>query len=131
MRGQMAAAEEIYAACRRGRPRRRCSTTATSAPGVKFKDADLLGIPVRVTIGNALAKEGVVEVKERRAPAPGAAGRPGPGARHAAVPGGALPPVLSPLAVLPTEDTRAKVSEKWASPTFYFVGVMQDERRDS
>src|SRR5207302_444437 len=37
-------------------------------PGVKFKDADLLGVPVRVTVGNALAKEGVVEVKERRAP---------------------------------------------------------------
>ena len=37
-------------------------------PGVKFKDADLLGVPVRVTVGNALAKEGVVEIKERRAP---------------------------------------------------------------
>ncbi|HEX3179409.1 MAG TPA: proline--tRNA ligase [Methylomirabilota bacterium] len=37
-------------------------------PGVKFKDADLLGMPVRVTVGNALAKDGVVELKERRAP---------------------------------------------------------------
>jgi prolyl-tRNA synthetase len=37
-------------------------------PGVKFKDADLLGVPVRVTVGNLLAKEGVVEIKERRAP---------------------------------------------------------------
>ena len=35
---------------------------------MKFKDADLLGVPVRVTVGNALAKEGVVEIKERRAP---------------------------------------------------------------
>ncbi|MBM4439184.1 MAG: proline--tRNA ligase [Candidatus Rokubacteria bacterium] len=35
-------------------------------PGVKFKDADLLGIPVRVTVGNLLAKEGVVELKVRR-----------------------------------------------------------------
>ena len=35
---------------------------------MKFKDADLLGMPVRVTVGNALAKEGVVEIKERRAP---------------------------------------------------------------
>jgi hypothetical protein len=25
-------------------------------------------VPVRVTVGNALAKEGVVEIKERRAP---------------------------------------------------------------
>src|SRR5262244_4045826 len=33
--------------------------------GVKFKDADLLGVPIRVTVGNALAKEGVVEVRER------------------------------------------------------------------
>jgi prolyl-tRNA synthetase len=32
---------------------------------VKFKDADLLGVPIRVTIGNALAREGVVEVRQR------------------------------------------------------------------
>jgi prolyl-tRNA synthetase len=35
-------------------------------PGVKFKDADLLGLPVRITIGNALTKDGVVEVRSRR-----------------------------------------------------------------
>ncbi len=35
-------------------------------PGVKFKDADLLGIPLRVTLGRALA-EGRVEVKRRAA----------------------------------------------------------------
>jgi prolyl-tRNA synthetase len=35
-------------------------------PGVKFKDADLLGIPVRVTVGNLLAREGVVELKVRK-----------------------------------------------------------------
>jgi len=34
-------------------------------PGVKFKDADLLGIPVRVTVGK-LAGEGKVEYKLRR-----------------------------------------------------------------
>jgi prolyl-tRNA synthetase len=33
--------------------------------GVKFKDADLLGVPIRITVGNALAKEGVVEIRER------------------------------------------------------------------
>jgi prolyl-tRNA synthetase len=33
---------------------------------VKFKDADLIGIPIRVTVGNALSKEGVVEIRERR-----------------------------------------------------------------
>jgi len=35
-------------------------------PGVKFKDADLLGIPMRITVGNLLAKEGVVELKIRK-----------------------------------------------------------------
>jgi prolyl-tRNA synthetase len=33
--------------------------------GVKFKDADLLGVPIRVTIGSLLAKEGLVEVRTR------------------------------------------------------------------
>ncbi|HET8576679.1 MAG TPA: proline--tRNA ligase [Methylomirabilota bacterium] len=33
--------------------------------GVKFKDADLLGVPIRVTVGNALTKEGVVEIRDR------------------------------------------------------------------
>jgi prolyl-tRNA synthetase len=35
-------------------------------PGVKFKDADLLGMPIRVTIGNVFVKEGIVEVRARR-----------------------------------------------------------------
>ncbi len=34
-------------------------------PGVKFKDADLIGIPLRVTIGGKGLKEGIVEVKWR------------------------------------------------------------------
>jgi prolyl-tRNA synthetase len=34
-------------------------------PGVKFKDADLLGLPIRVTVGALLAKEGAVEVRTR------------------------------------------------------------------
>lgn len=33
-------------------------------PGVKFKDADLIGIPLRITIGRK-ASEGIVELKER------------------------------------------------------------------
>ena len=37
-------------------------------PGVKFKDADLLGIPVRVTIGAKTLARGMVEVKGRTAP---------------------------------------------------------------
>jgi prolyl-tRNA synthetase len=35
-------------------------------PGVKFKDADLLGIPWQVVIGKKGLKEGVVEVKSRK-----------------------------------------------------------------
>ena len=65
--GQVAAAEEIYAACRAA-GLDALFDDRDERPGVKFKDADLLGVPVRVTIGNALAKEGVVEIKERRAP---------------------------------------------------------------
>ena len=35
-------------------------------PGVKFKDADLIGIPFRITVGLRGIKEGVVEVKRRK-----------------------------------------------------------------
>ena len=39
------------------RPETTCSwTTATSAPGEKFADADLIGIPVRVTVGQEDAR---------------------------------------------------------------------------
>lgn len=36
------------------------------SPGVKFKDADLLGMPLRVTVGARGLKEGVVELRDRR-----------------------------------------------------------------
>jgi prolyl-tRNA synthetase len=35
------------------------------SPGVKFKDADLIGVPYRITVGKKLAK-GMVEITERR-----------------------------------------------------------------
>ncbi len=35
-------------------------------PGVKFKDADLIGIPYQVIIGERSLKEGYIEVKKRR-----------------------------------------------------------------
>ncbi|MBA4393508.1 MAG: proline--tRNA ligase [Desulfobacca sp.] len=35
-------------------------------PGIKFKDADLIGIPLRITIGPKGLAEGKVEVRERR-----------------------------------------------------------------
>lgn len=35
-------------------------------PGSKFKDADLLGIPYRITIGKRFIKDGIIEVRDRR-----------------------------------------------------------------
>ncbi|MCK4838717.1 MAG: proline--tRNA ligase [Desulfobulbaceae bacterium] len=35
-------------------------------PGIKFKDADLVGIPYRVTVGKGFAKDGTVEIRTRR-----------------------------------------------------------------
>jgi prolyl-tRNA synthetase len=39
-------------------------------PGVKFKDADLIGIPLRITIGEKGLKNGQVELKPRSEPDP-------------------------------------------------------------
>jgi prolyl-tRNA synthetase len=36
-------------------------------PGSKFKDAELIGIPIRVTVGNRALKEGAFEVQKRAA----------------------------------------------------------------
>jgi len=36
------------------------------SPGAKFKDADLLGFPLRVMVGSKGLKEGLVELKDRR-----------------------------------------------------------------
>jgi prolyl-tRNA synthetase len=35
-------------------------------PGFKFKDADLLGIPYRVTVGKSFLKNGTLEIKHRK-----------------------------------------------------------------
>lgn len=34
-------------------------------PGIKFKDADLIGIPYRVTVGKGYSKDGTVEIRKR------------------------------------------------------------------
>ena len=34
--------------------------------GIKFKDADLIGYPVRVTVGKTFIEDGEVEIKVRR-----------------------------------------------------------------
>jgi prolyl-tRNA synthetase len=38
----------------------------SESPGVKFNDADLLGIPIRLTIGKRSLDKGVIELKLRR-----------------------------------------------------------------
>ena len=34
--------------------------------GVKFKDADLIGMPLRLTVGAKGLKDGIVELRDRR-----------------------------------------------------------------
>ena len=45
---------------------RSSTTTATPAPGEKFADAELLGCPVRLTVGRRSLESGVVEAQLRR-----------------------------------------------------------------
>ena len=61
---QVAAAERIYEELQRAGVEVLLDDR-NERPGVKFKDADLLGIPVRITVGK-LAGEGKVEYKLRR-----------------------------------------------------------------
>lgn len=35
-------------------------------PGVKFKDADLIGYPLRIVVGNKAIDEGAIEIRQRR-----------------------------------------------------------------
>ncbi len=58
------AAEEIYAACLKAGLDALLDDRA-ERPGVKFKDADLIGIPYRITVGKKLVS-GMVEISERR-----------------------------------------------------------------
>jgi prolyl-tRNA synthetase len=37
-----------------------------STPGVKFKDADLIGVPLRVTLGEENLKRGLIEIRRRK-----------------------------------------------------------------
>jgi prolyl-tRNA synthetase len=61
---QKKAAEEIYNSCR-SLGFDALLDDRDERPGVKFKDADLIGIPYRITVGKKLS-QGVVEVLERR-----------------------------------------------------------------
>ena len=60
----MAAAREIYENClERGIDT--LLDNRDERPGVKFKDADLIGIPYRIVVGKKLAS-GIVELLERK-----------------------------------------------------------------
>jgi prolyl-tRNA synthetase len=62
--GQRRAAEEIYQTCL-ALGLDALFDDRDERPGVKFKDADLIGVPFRITIGKKLA-QGMVELVERR-----------------------------------------------------------------
>ena len=40
--------------------------TVRKHPGIKFKDADLIGIPLRVTLGEKNVKKGLLEIRKRK-----------------------------------------------------------------
>jgi len=61
---QKKAAEEIYGACL-GLGLDTLLDDRDERPGVKFKDADLIGAPFRITVGKKIAG-GMVELVERR-----------------------------------------------------------------
>lgn len=62
---QMAAANELYAGLLQQGVEVLLDDRAERA-GVKFKDADLIGIPLRITIGDKSLDKGVLEYKERK-----------------------------------------------------------------
>src|SRR5690606_16131044 len=61
---QVSLAEELYELCKTNRYDVLLDDRS-ERPGVKFKDSDLIGLPIRVTIGKR-ASEGIVEVKVRK-----------------------------------------------------------------
>lgn len=62
---QMALAEKIYAALNKAGIEA-VLDDRNERPGVKFKDADLIGYPLRITVGPKAISEKTIEVKVRR-----------------------------------------------------------------
>jgi prolyl-tRNA synthetase len=62
---QLPAAEQLAAQCEAAGLRVLLDDRVGVSPGIKFNDADLLGVPTIVVVGRGLA-DGVVEVKDRR-----------------------------------------------------------------
>lgn len=65
LRGGFEAAEEVYGQLRE-EGLEVLFDDRDESPGVKFNDADLIGAPIRLTIGGRSLKQGGVEVKLRR-----------------------------------------------------------------
>ncbi len=63
---QLPAAELLAAECEAAGLKVLLDDRVGVSPGVKFKDAELLGMPIIVVVGRGLA-DGVVEVQDRRA----------------------------------------------------------------
>lgn len=61
----VAAAEQIYADLRRAGLEVLYDDREDPSPGVKFNDADLIGLPLRITVGARSLQEGGVELKRR------------------------------------------------------------------
>ena len=62
---QLPAAEELAANCERAGLRVLLDDRTGVSPGVKFNDAELIGVPTIVVVGRGLA-DGLVEIKDRR-----------------------------------------------------------------
>ena len=70
-----------------------CSTTATPGPGEKFADAELLGVPLRLTVGRRSLESGRAEAQVRRGRADLDGGVPLTGARRGGPGAVAQPPL--------------------------------------
>ena len=114
------AAERLYDDAARRAASRCSTTTANGRPGEKFADAELLGCPLRLTVGRRSLESGEIEVQVRRGLAGGAGPAPGRRAFRARPGGGravAEPPVGEPgdprsaggAAATPATDLRAPV----------------------
>ena len=58
-------AEEVYAKLQKSKYEVLYDDRDISA-GIKFKDADLIGIPIQIIIGEKNAKKNIVEIKTRK-----------------------------------------------------------------
>ena len=63
--GQMGLADSLYKALRE-QGVETVIDDRNERPGVKFKDADLVGYPLRIVVGSKTVEEGTVEIRHRR-----------------------------------------------------------------